>query len=52
MATLDDLCETHDEWELSGDTPMRFKFDGQFFDIAAIHKEPNGTLTVELEEES
>ena len=51
MATLDDLCAGFDEFGASGDTPMRFKLDGTFLELAAIHREPDGTITVELEQD-
>lgn len=51
MATLDDLCEAFDKFEAPGDTPMRFKLDGEFLELAAVHREPDGTITVELEQD-
>lgn len=51
MATLDEICETFDEFGRSGDTPIRIKHDGQYFTLAAIHAEPDGTVTFELEED-
>ena len=51
MSTLDDICETFDDFVLPGDTPIRFKFDTQFFTVASITAEKDGTVTIELEED-
>lgn len=48
--TLDEICETFDELGLSGDTPVVIKFDGEVFDLAAIVRESDGSVTFELEE--
>ena len=50
IATLDDICEVFDEFEKSGDTPIRFKFDDLWLELSAIHSEPDGTVTFSLEE--
>lgn len=51
MSTLDDLCAGFDEFGASGDAPMRFKLDGEWLELAAIHREPDGSITVELEQD-
>lgn len=48
---FDDLTETLDEMEVPGDTPFRLKYDGEFFCIAAVCRENDGTVTLELEVE-
>ena len=49
--TFDDLNETLDDMEVSGDTPFRVVYDGEFFCIAAVSREHDGTVTLELEVE-
>lgn len=47
--TIDEVCETLDEFGQSGDTPIRIKLDGEFYDLTAIHTEPDGTVTFHID---
>lgn len=48
--TFDDLNEACDDMEISGDTPFRLFCDGVEFEIGALTKEPDGSVTLTLEE--
>jgi hypothetical protein len=47
--TFDDLLEQTDEFGCPGDTPFRLNYDGEWLCVSAMVKEPDGTITLELE---
>lgn len=49
--TFDDICETFEEMDISGDTPIRILCDGVEFYLEAITTDQqDGTVVFELEE--
>lgn len=49
--TLDEISEFHDDMGLSGDTPMRIRYEGTDLQLDALVWDPNtGVVTIELGE--
>ena len=49
MATLDEIAETFDEMGISGDTPIRFKIEGEVVELGSIDRDRHGVVTLEFE---